>query len=62
MDISADLSADKVEMVVVDNTVEAADHAAKTGLIFKEAIPAIEEDKAEDKGQKTGKEPLKDLA
>jgi phosphatidate phosphatase APP1 len=54
--ISEELGADKVEMIIVDNTVEAADHAAKTGLIFREAIPIIEEDKAEDKGQKPGKE------
>ena len=56
LDISQELGADKVEMVIVDNTVEAADHAAKAGLIYREAIPAIEEDKAEDKGQKPGKE------
>ena len=56
MDISQELGADKVEMVIVDNTVEAADHAASAGLIYREAIPAIEEDKAEDKGQKPGKE------
>jgi phosphatidate phosphatase APP1 len=47
---------DKVEMVIVDNTVEAAEHAAKIGLIYTETIPAIEQDKKEDKGQEPGKE------
>jgi phosphatidate phosphatase APP1 len=56
VDISKSLTEHKVEMVIVDNTVEAAEHAAKTGLIYTEAIPAIEEEKEEDKGQKPGKE------
>ena len=43
-------------MVIVDNTVEAAEHAAKIGLIYTEAIPAIEQEKKEDKGQVEGKE------
>ena len=55
MDISAELK-DFVELVIVDNTVEAAEHAAKTGLIFTEAIPEIEEDKKQDKGEIAGKE------
>jgi phosphatidate phosphatase APP1 len=46
----------KVEMLLVENTVEAAEHAAKAGLIFTEAIPAIEHDKKEDKGQEPGKQ------
>jgi phosphatidate phosphatase APP1 len=56
IDISKELVDHKLEMVIVDNTTEAADHAAKTGLIYREAIPAIEQDKAEDKGQAPGKE------
>lgn len=56
IDISKTLTEHKVEMVIVDNTVEAAEHAAKTGLIFTETIAAIEEEKQEDKGQKPGKE------
>lgn len=56
MDISTSLQEDKVEMVIVDNTAEAAEHAAKAGLIFTEAIPAIEQEKKEDKGQVPGKE------
>lgn len=55
MDVSKSLQ-DKVEMVIVDNTVEAAEHAAKIGLIFSETIPAIEQEKKEDKGQEPGKE------
>ena len=45
-----------VEMIIVDNTVEAAEHAAKTGLIFNGTIPEIENEKQEDKGEKPGKE------
>lgn len=56
LDISKELNADKVDMVIVDNTVEAAEHAAKTKLIFTEAIPDIEEEKKQDKGEKAGKE------
>ncbi len=56
LELSQQLTQHKVEMILVNDTVEAADHAAKSGLIYTEAIPAIEEDKAEDKGQKPGKE------
>jgi phosphatidate phosphatase APP1 len=56
MDVSKSLLEDKVEMVIVDNTVEAAEHAAKIGLIYSEAIPGIEQEKKEDKGQEPGKE------
>jgi phosphatidate phosphatase APP1 len=56
VDVSTSLMEDKVEMLIVDNTVEAAEHATKIGLIYTEAIPAIEQDKKEDKGQEPGKE------
>lgn len=56
LDVSVSLKEHKIEMVIVDNTVEAAEHAAQTGLIFTEAIPAIEQEKKEDKGQEPGKE------
>lgn len=56
--ISKELADDKVEMVIVDNTLEAADHAIKSGLIFSEAIPQIEVDKKLDKGELPGKETL----
>jgi phosphatidate phosphatase APP1 len=49
--ISESLGADKVDMIIVDNTVEAAAHAARTGLISSDFIPEIEHVKAEDKGQ-----------
>jgi phosphatidate phosphatase APP1 len=56
MDVSKSLLEAKVEMLIVDNTVEAAEHAAKNGLIYQEEIPAIEEEKEKDKGQVPGKE------
>lgn len=56
VDVSKSLLEDKVEMVIVDNTVEAAEHAAKINLIYTEAIPAVEQEKKEDKGQEPGKE------
>lgn len=56
--ISQELVSDKVDMIIVDNTVEAADHAAKTGLIFRETIPQIIVDKQQDKGEIAGKEVL----
>lgn len=56
VDVSESLRTHKVEMVIVENTVEAAEHAAKNGLIFTETIPAIIEEKKEDKGEKPGKE------
>ena len=58
VDISKEIGAHKVEMVIVDNTVEAAKHAAKTGLIFTEAIPKIEDDKKQDDGEVPGKKAL----
>ncbi len=56
--ISESLRNHQVEMVIVDTTVEAADHAAKIGLIFRETIPQIEVDKDKDKGKLPGKETL----
>ena len=56
VDVSETLKEHKVEMVIVENTVEAAEHAAQNGLIFTETIPAIEQEKKEDKGQEPGKE------
>lgn len=58
IDFSKELVNDKVEMIIVDNTVEAAEHAAKTGLIFTNAIPEIVTDKEKDKGEIPGKEKL----
>jgi phosphatidate phosphatase APP1 len=55
LDISTELK-NEVELVIVDNSVEAAEHAAESGLIFKKAIPVIETDKKKDKGEIAGKE------
>jgi phosphatidate phosphatase APP1 len=62
IDVSKELAADKVEMVIVDNTVEAAEHAAKIKLIFTDAIPQIVVDKKQDKGEISGKEELNAIA
>jgi phosphatidate phosphatase APP1 len=56
VDVSESLRENKVEMIIVENTVKAAEHAAKTGLIFTETIPAIEQEKKEDKGEAPGKD------
>ena len=56
VEISQSMQEHKVEMIIVDNTLEAATHAANTGLIFKAAIPAIEKEKEADKGEAPGKE------
>lgn len=53
--ISEGLKEHKVEMVLVENTVNAAEHAAKAGLIFTDTIPEIQEDKEKDKGETPGK-------
>ena len=56
VDISGALKDDKIEMIIVDDTAEAAKHAAENGLIFTQAIAAIEQDKKEDEGVVPGKE------
>jgi phosphatidate phosphatase APP1 len=47
--VSEELKKGKVEMLLVENTVKAAEHAAATGLIFNSEIPAIEAEKEKDK-------------
>ena len=49
VEISEELKKGKVEMLLVENTVTAAEHAANSGLIFSNALPAIEENKEKDK-------------
>ncbi|RYY43871.1 MAG: hypothetical protein EOO06_19050 [Chitinophagaceae bacterium] len=56
MDVSQSLAEHKTEMIIVKNTVEAAEHAARLGWLFSAAIAAIEHDKQEDKGQLPGKQ------
>ncbi|WP_036678821.1 App1 family protein [Daejeonella oryzae] len=55
MDISSELK-DHVEMIIVDDTIQAAEHAAKNKLIFTEAIPEIIKEKQQDKGETAGKD------
>lgn len=38
----------KVEMLLVQDTVQAAEHAASIGLLYREAIPAIKSEKQKD--------------
>ena len=45
-----------VEMILTEDSLKAAEHAAATGLIFREELSAIEQDKKEDKGEVGGKE------
>lgn len=58
VEVSKGLGTTNVEMIIVDNTVEAGEHALKIGLIYKEAIPEIIVDKKKDKGELPGKEPI----
>jgi phosphatidate phosphatase APP1 len=55
MNVAKELVADKVEMIIVDNTIEAAHHAASIKLIYTETIPEIADDKKKDKGEMPGK-------
>lgn len=56
--ISGLLAAEKLDMIIVENSVEAAAHAAEKGLILPQALEPIIEEKKEDKGEKPGKEDL----
>lgn len=56
VDISETMHDHKVEMIIVDNTLEAAEHAASTGLIYTGELPEIEKDKQQDKGETGGKD------
>jgi phosphatidate phosphatase APP1 len=58
IDLATKFQPFKVEMVIVDSTVEAAEHAAKSKIIFTEAIENIVEDKKQDKGEVAGKEAI----
>lgn len=46
--VSEELAADKVEMLLVKDTVQAAEHAARAGLIYQEAVSAVEAEKQKD--------------
>ena len=58
INVAKGLHKNKVEMVIVDNTVEAAEHASRIGLINWESIPEIEKDKNQDKGEAPGKQEI----
>ncbi len=53
--VAAELKIAGVEMILTEHSVKAAEHAVASGLIFKEELPAIVQDKKEDKGQAPGK-------
>ncbi|WP_044513563.1 App1 family protein [Hymenobacter sp. DG25B] len=53
--VSEELRGDKVEMLLVKDTVQAAQHAASAGLIFTETIAAVQEEKEKD--QATSEDP-----
>ncbi|KAA5547704.1 App1 family protein [Adhaeribacter rhizoryzae] len=48
VEVSEELKQGKVDMVLVQTSVEAAEHAAAAGLIYREEIPAIVEEKIKD--------------
>ena len=54
--IASSLKEHDVEMILTQDSVKAAEHAASTGLIYTEKLPAIEQDKKEDEGEVAGKE------
>lgn len=56
VDVSASLKADKVEMILVENTVEATEHAAPEGVDIYGSYPGNRAEKKEDKGHAPGKE------
>lgn len=56
LDIAESLSAFKVPMVLVQNTLEAAKHATQKGLLVTEAVNHVEEEKKKDEGIIPGKE------
>jgi phosphatidate phosphatase APP1 len=46
--VSEELRGESVEMLLVKDTVQAAEHAVQNGLVFSEAIPAVEAEKQKD--------------
>ncbi|WP_204743254.1 App1 family protein [Pseudocnuella soli] len=55
-DVATELRSHGVEMILTEHSVQAAEHAAATGLIFSNALPEIEADKEQDQGELSGKE------
>lgn len=58
IEVALELRSYNVDMLVVDDTVEASKHAARAGFIYNEAIPEIVLDKEMDKGESDGKEEM----
>ncbi|MBC8084189.1 MAG: DUF2183 domain-containing protein, partial [Hymenobacter sp.] len=54
--VSEELRTDHVEMLLVQDTVQAAEHAARIGLIFQDAIPAVQDEKQKDEAPATDDE------
>ena len=53
--VAKELKTLDVEMILTEDSVQAAEHAATAGLIFREKIEMIEQDKLEDEGVIEGK-------
>jgi hypothetical protein len=53
--VAKELKTLDVEMILTEDSVQAAEHAATAGLIFREKIEKIEQDKLEDEGVIEGK-------
>ena len=51
--VREDLRDEQVEMLLVQDTVQAAEHAAQAGFIFQEAIRAVEQEKQKDEAPDT---------
>jgi phosphatidate phosphatase APP1 len=55
IDIASELKKKGVEMVLTEDSSAAAEHAAASGLIFREKLAGIEQDKKQDEGKLPGK-------
>jgi len=55
INVATEVLKHKVEMVIVDNTLEAAKHASAIGLVEPESLTKIEHEKSKDKGESPGK-------
>ncbi len=58
MEMAASLRAFNVEMILTEDSADAARHAASTGLIFTEKVEEVEEEKLKDEGVIEGKEEI----
>ena len=58
MEMAASLRAFNVEMILTEDSADAARHDASTGLIYTEKVEEVEEEKLKDEGVIEGKEDL----